>query len=193
LSAAALLAACYTGFVLVSRLFVYDNIPLDDRMLSPAILLAEIAAAVALGVCWCAWPRPWRLAAAVAVALWLGASAWATGRAVADARDGGWGYASDEWRDSRLGQWLRAEARGEEIFSNDPAGVWFLTHRPSRTLPAEGDSAALEDFAEGLKGRRALIVGFAYAYEPMAAPDAVARRLGLRVAAAFPEGRVWEW
>jgi hypothetical protein len=191
-SAATLLACCYGAFVFVSRALVFDNIPFDDRMLSPAILLAEVAAAAALGAGWRAWPRALRLGAGAALALWLAASTWATGRAVGDARDGGWGYASDEWRESKLGQWLRTEGRGAELFSNDPAGVWFLTHRPSRTLPEEADAASLEDFAATFNGRRALVVGFAYEYEPMAAPDAVARFLGLKVAAAFPEGRVWE-
>jgi hypothetical protein len=193
ISAAALLSCCYGAFVFLSRALVYDNIPFDDRMLSPVILLAEIATAAAVGACWRVWPRSLRIAAGAALALWVTASTRAAARAVADARDGGWGYASDEWRESRLGQWLRTEARGREIFSNDPAGVWFLTHRPSRALPVAGDSASLEDFAAMLKGRPALVVGFAYAYEPMASPDTVARRLGLRVAAAFPEGRVWEW
>ncbi len=191
LSAAALLAACYAAFVFVSRVAVYDNIPFDDRMLSPAILLVEIAAAAALGARWRAWKRFVRLAAAVAVALWLAASSWATVRAVADARDGGWGYAGDEWRESGLGQWLRTEGKGAEIFSNDPAGIWFLTHRPSRDLPAALDSASLKEFARILNGRRDLVVGFAQEYEPTAAPDSLARRLGLKVAAGFPEGRVW--
>ncbi|MGA2382289.1 MAG: hypothetical protein ABSG61_02535 [Gemmatimonadales bacterium] len=191
LAAAALLAACYTAFVLVSRLFVYDSIPLDDRMLSPAILLAIIAVAAALGARWRTWSRPLRLAAATAVALWLAASAWATVRAVAEARDGGWGYASDEWRDSKLGEWLRTEGRRAEIFSNDPAGVYFLTHRPSRDLPAVLDPESLGDFAGTLAGRRAVVVGFANEYEPTASLDSIARRLGLRVAAEFPEGRVW--
>jgi hypothetical protein len=132
-----------------------------------------------------------RLAAAVTVALWLAASGWATVRAVADARDGGWGYAGEDWRGSELGQWLRTEGRSEEIFSNDPAGIWFLTHRPSRELPSMSDSASLEEFAQILSGRQALVVGFAEEYEPMAAPDSLARRLGWKVAAAFPGGRVW--
>ena len=175
----------------VSRVIVYDNIPFDDRMLSPAILLVEVAVAAALGARWRTWKRPARLAAAAAVGLWFVASAWATERAVADARDGGWGYASDDWRGSELGQWLRTEGRHEEIFSNDPAGIWFLAHRPSRELPSLSDSGSLEEFAQILSERQGLVVGFAEEYEPMAAPDSLARRLGLKVVAAFPGGRVW--
>jgi len=191
LSAAALLAACYAAFVFVSRVFVYDNIPFDDRMLSPAILLAEIAVAAALGVCWRAWKRPVRLGAAVVVALWLAASAWATARQVIDARDGGWGYAGEDWRGSELGQWLRTEGRNAEIFSNDPAGIWFLTHRPSRELPSELDPQVMRDFAGVIRARRSVIVGFASYYDRMAPPDSLARKLGFQQVAGFEDGTIW--
>jgi len=191
LSAAALLAACYAAFVFVARVFVYDNIPFDDRMLSPAILLAEIAAAAALGVCWRAWKRPVRLGAAAVVALWLAASAWATARQVIDARDGGWGYAGEDWRGSELGQWLRTEGRNAEIFSNDPAGIWFLTHRPSRELPGEMDPDVLRDFARVTGARRLVIVGFSSYYDRMAPPDSLARKLGFQRVAEFEDGTIW--
>jgi hypothetical protein len=190
-AAAALLAACYAAFVFVSRVLVFDNIPFDDRMLSPAIFLALFALAATFGACWPAWSGRVRGAAAALVLLWLTASAWGTVRAIGDARDGGWGYASDEWRDSRLGPWLRTEGRSAEIFSNDPAAVWFLVHRPSRDLPEALDSAALDDFAQAIAGRRALVVAFGQDYEPMAPPDSLARRLGLEALASFREGKVW--
>ncbi|HVO35076.1 MAG TPA: hypothetical protein VMT21_05890 [Gemmatimonadales bacterium] len=191
LSAAALLAACYAAFVLVSRVFVYDNIPFDDRMLSPVILLAEIAAAAALGACWRMWGRSLRFAVTVPVALWLAASAWAAGRAAADAREGGWGYASDEWRESKLGQWLRTEGRSAEIFSNDPAGIWFLTHRPSRDLPSDLAPEVMSDFASVIESRTSVIVGFASYYDRMAPPDSLASRLGLQKVAQFADGTIW--
>jgi len=128
---------------------------------------------------------------AVAWAIWLGGSARATVQAVGDALDGGWGYASDEWRTSRLGAWLRTEGSGAAIFSNNTATAWFLTHRPSRDLPAELDSESLDAFARRLGGRRAVVVAFAQEYGPTAPPDSIARRLGLKVAAQFPHGRVW--
>ena len=191
MAAAALVAACYAAFVFVSRVFVFDNIPFDDRMLSPVMLLVLITMAATFGACWRAWTGRVRGAAAALAGLWLVASAWGTVRAVGDARDGGWGYASDEWRDSRLGPWLRAEGRSTEIFSNDPAAVWFLVHRPSRDLPEALDSAALDDFARTIAGRRAVVLSFGQDYEPMASPDSLARRLGLKRLASFREGTVW--
>jgi hypothetical protein len=191
LAAAALLAACYAAFVLVSRVFVYDNIPFDDRMLSPAILLVEVAAAAALGACWRAWIRPARLGAALVIALWLAASAWGTARAVSDARDGGWGYASDDWRDSKLAAWLRAEGRDCEIFSNDPAAVWFATHRPSRDLPLDMDQDVMREFARVMAARRTVIVGFGSYYDREAPPDSLAKGLGFQRVAEFADGTIW--
>ncbi len=191
LSAAALLAACYAAFVLVSRVFVYDNIPFDDRMLSPAILLAVIVVATPLGGAWRAWARPVRGAAAALASAWLAASAGATFRAVEDARDGGWGYASDAWRDSRLVAWLQADGRGFEIFSNDPAAVYFATHRPSRELPTDPTPEEVADFGRAIGAQKSVIVGFPSYYDRMTSPDSLARRLGLRKLAEFADGNVW--
>ena len=191
LAAAGLLAACYAAFVFVSRVLVYDNIPFDDRMLSPAILLAEIAVAAALGAAWRGWARPARVAGALAAAVWLAGSTWATVRSVRDARDGGWGYASDDWRDSKLAEWLRTEGRGVEIFSNDPAAAYFATHRPSRELPAEMDPDILRDFARVVGAKRSVIVGFGSYYDRMTPPDSLARRLGFQRVAEFEDGAIW--
>jgi len=191
LLAAGLLAACYAAFVLASRLFVFDSIPFDDRMLSPVIFLADIAAVAALGSCWRAWARPLRLVAVTCTVLWLTASGFATVRAIEDARDGGWGYAGDAWRGSRLAAWLRAEGRGFEIFSNDPAAVYFATHRASHELPTDATQDVVTEFDHALHARRSLIVGFSTDYDRMIAPDSLAGLLGLRKVAAFPDGAVW--
>ena len=191
LSAAGLLGTCYAAFVFVSRVLVYDNIPFDDRMLSPAILLAELATAAALGAAWRGWARRARVAGALAAAIWLAGSTWATVRSVRDARDGGWGYASDDWRDSGLAAWLRTEGRGVEIFSNDPAAVYFATHRPSRELPAELGPDVLRDFARVMGARPAVIVGFGSYYDRMTSPDSLAGKLGYRKVAEFEDGTVW--
>jgi len=191
LSAAALLAACYAAFVFVSRVLVYDNIPFDDRMLSPAILLVEVAVAAALGACWRGWGRRARAGAAAAALVWLAASTWATVRAVGDARDGGWGYAGDDWRDSKLAAWLRQDGASFEIFSNDPAAVYFATHRPSRELPEELDPEIARDFARVVTTRHIVIVGFGSYYDRMVSPDSLARTLGLLRVAEFADGSIW--
>ena len=189
--AAGLLAACYAALVIFSRLFVDEGIPLDERLLSPFILLAEVAAAAALYASWKAWqPRARAVGAGVAV-LWLAASAWATVRAVQDATDGGWGYSSDEWRGSALGEWLRTQARGLPIYSNNPPAVYFLTHRPSRDVPVSLDPDSVGALGHVLAERGGVLVRFPYDFEPAASPDSIARRLALPQLAAFPEGVVW--
>jgi hypothetical protein len=189
--AAGLLAGCYGALVLVSRLFVDEAIPFDDRMLSPGLLLAEIIVVTAYGAAWRSWSARVRPAAAAAVVLWLLASGRATAQAVRDGLDGGWGYASDEWRSSRVGAWLRTEGKGAAIFSNDPPGVFFLTGRPSRDVPAALDGDSVREFRRVLAAHGGVLVRFPGDWEPMAPPDSLAARLGLRKAAEDPEGAVW--
>jgi hypothetical protein len=189
--AALLLAACYAALVLFSRLFVDEGIPFDERLLSPFILLVEVAAVGALAGAWRGWRKRTRVAAACVGGLWLAASGWATVKAVADATDGGWGYASDEWRGSAVGQWLRVNAQRRPIYSNNPPAVYFLTDRPSRDLPERLDPDSVRAFGRLLAERGGVLARFPYDFETVAAPDSLARRLALPLLAAFPEGAVW--
>jgi hypothetical protein len=191
LSAALLLAACYAALVLFSRLFVDEGIPFDERLLSPFIMLIEVSAAAALVAAWRGARPKVRAAAASVGVLWLAASGWATVSAVRDATDGGWGYASDEWRGSRLGAWLRANARHRPIYSNNPPAVYFLTHRPSRDVPDRLDPDSVGAFGRVLASRGGLLVRFPDDFEPVAAPDSIAARLALPRLAALPEGAAW--
>jgi hypothetical protein len=189
LSAALLLAACYAALVLFSRLFVDETIPFDERLLSPFIMLVEVAAAAGLAAAWRA-ARP-RAALACVGVLWLGASAWATVSAVVDATDGGWGYSSDEWRGSALGRWLRTNARRGPIYSNNPAAAYFLTLRPTRDVPDGLDADSVRAFGRLLAARRGVLVRFPNDFDPAAEPDSIAGRLALPLLAVFPEGAVW--
>ena len=191
LAAAGALAGCYAGLVLFSRMFVDLTIPVDQRILSPFIVLAETAAVAAFASRWQRRRRGWRAALAAAGVVWLGASALATARAIADALDGGWGYASDETRASRIGAWLRGAGAGAELFSDDPAGVWFLTGRPSRDAPETLDADSLAAFGRVLRERHGVLVGFPSALEIGAPPDSLAARLGLAEVARFPDGVAW--
>ena len=112
-------------------------------------------------------------------------------QAVTDALDGGWGYASDEWRTSGLGDWLRSEGRGAAIFSNNSANAYFLTHRPSRGLPETLDADSVSAFGRAMRERRGVLVRFPSDLEAGAPPDSLANRLGLIEMARFPEGVVW--
>ncbi len=196
-AAAALLAACYAAEVIVSRLVVYDSIPFDARLLSPFIALVELATAAALGGAWPAWRPRARAAAGTVVAIWLALSAIATSNAVRDALDGGWGYAGDDWNGSRLGEWLRTHGARGPIFSNNPAGVWFLAQRPSREVPGDLAADSVGELGAVLRREAGLLVRFPFDYDVfehgtgIASPDSLARRLGLPLLASFPLGAVW--
>ncbi len=191
LAAAGVLAGCYAALVLFSRLFVDEGIPFDQRLLSPFIVLTEVATVAAFAAAWRGWSRRWRAAVVVLWALWLGGSARATVQAVTDALDGGWGYASDEWRSSALGAWLRTEGRGAAIFSNNTATAYFVTDRPSRSVPETLDADSVAAFGRALSERRGVLVRFPFDLEPGAPPDSIANRLGLIEMARFPEGVIW--
>lgn len=189
--AACLLAGCYAALVLVSRLFVDEGIPFDDRMLSPLMVVMDIAAAAALAAAWRSWSVRARRVAAAAGVLWLAASGWATVRAIEEGLGGGWGYGSDAWRGSQLGAWLRTEGRHAAIFTNDPVATFFMTDRPSRDVPATLDDDSVRAFGRTFAARHAVLVGFPRDLEPMASPDSLAARLGLQKVAEFPAGAVW--
>jgi hypothetical protein len=191
LAAAGLLAACYAALVLFSRLFVDVSIPFDQRLLSPFIVLAEVATVAAFAAGWRGWSGRWRAAVVVTGALWIAGSARATVQAVTDALDGGWGYASDDWRISRLGDWLRGPGRNAAIFSNNTATAYFLTYRPSRGVPQTLNADSVSAFGRVLRERRGVLVRFPFDLETGAPPDSLANRLGLIEMARFPEGVIW--
>jgi len=186
-----IVALCYTGLVLASRLFADPGIPLDERLLSPLFVLASLGVSAAVGLLWRDARLPLRLAGALVLAMWLGASAWRTAVWVRDARDGGWGYAGEDWQASALVQWLRTDGARRPVFSNSPPDVWFANGRNSWKLPQTLDAAEVTAFGKVLRERRGVLVGFARENEPMAKPEELARALGLVVLARFDDATVW--
>ena len=191
LSAAGLVAVCYAGVVVFSRLFADEAIPLDDRLLSPLILFVSLGVAVAAASVWSASRTARRWAGACVMVAWLAASAWRTGVSVADAREGGWGYASTGWRDSDLVRWLRTEGAGYALFSNNPADVWFATGRPSWNLPETADSDSVAAFGAVLRQRHGLVIGFESPLEEMARPEELSGLLALPIIARLDGAAVW--
>jgi hypothetical protein len=190
-AATGLAAACYAGLVLLSRLFADERIPLDERLLSPLFLFVSLGVASAAGMLWSEGRQTVRSTGALLLALWLGASAWRTGVTVQEAREGGWGYAGTDWRQSDLVRWLRSEGAGYALFSDNPADVWFATGRRSWKLPDTLAPDSVSAFAAALRRRHGVVIGFASPLEEMARPDSLAARLGLGELARFEGGVVW--
>jgi len=188
---AAVLVLAQAALVLVARAFADPDIVFDERMFSPMLLLGVAAFAAAFARAWAGW-REWQRAAAVsALALWMAAGAVATARFVRSARDGGWGYASAEWRDSAPGRWLLGEGRAHAIFTDNPAAVYYVAHRPVRGLPGTLDPDSVRAFGDTLRVRHGVLMRWAAGYNADVDATALARALGLRELARDSIGTAW--
>lgn len=191
LAALALFVAVYGAVLLFSRTFVGGEIEFDDRILSPVFLCGGAAVGTMTGLAWPGWRRGWRVLAGLALAAWCGAALRVDAGQVRDLRTEGYGYEGADWQETDFAAWLRSGARGFEIFTNDPAAIYFLTGRPSRMLPETAAPDSLRAFTATFFRRPALLVGFTDAYRESPPPDSLARRLGLRAVQSFDYGAAW--
>ena len=155
LRACALLVACYAAMIALSRLLADPAIPLDERILSPFLLLATTAAAVAIACWWRARLARARTAVAVALFGWGVASASVALDYGRFALGYGSDFASEQWRHSPLLDWARTEGATHPLYTNWPAAVYFHLHRPSYSLPSPDDADALAAFADTLRAAMA--------------------------------------
>ncbi len=181
----------YAGLVVVSRLFADASIPFDERLLSPLMAFGSLAVAAAAATVWRDAGRMARwIGGGIAIA-WLAASAWQTAITVREAREGGWGYAGVEWRESELVRWLRSDGAAHRLYTNSPADVWFATGRRSWLLPTSLDAVTMRAFGDRLRSTHGAVVSFVNPEEPEADPAGLASRLGLIVAGRFDGVTVW--
>ncbi len=170
LHASALLLASYLALVITSRLFADPLIPLDERIMSPALLLMMIILAVTIS----AWWRHSRLlvariGVAAMLAIWWLASAGATRLEARYALTWGSDFAGQEWRTSELIAWARKNATRTQLYTNWPAAVYFYLHRNSHELPKRADQTTLDAFGDTLRARRGVLLLFGpsnYEYIP---------------------------
>jgi len=190
--AVTLLAACYLGLVLASRLIADPGIPLDDRMMAPLLVLLEIAMVLIVAPAWRAWPVPARALVAVLVALWWGAALRVSARSASYAVRVGNDFAEDCWRDSPLVAWVRANGGGHPLFTNAPEPLYFHTGRLAHELPDERDAKSLAAFADTLSSRGGLVIAFDETCGALNKRDSLIADVPLRVIATMPTGRVLE-
>lgn len=192
LAATLLMALWYMIVVCASRLFVGGTIPFDGRILSPLIVLVELAVVVSAAYWWRAYHRPVHVLIVVLALAWGGASATITANDASDAVTDGSDFAATEWRDSPLVDWVRRYGRGHTLYSNWPPAVYFHTRRIARELPDTMEVRHdLSDFTETLRQSNGLIVGFRDSSPDVVAPDSLAKLLKLHPVARFPDGTVW--
>lgn|GEM_PF-481803 len=190
----AVTAACYLDFVLISRQFADPNIPFDERILAPLLLLAEIAIALVIATWWRGRRRWSRLTVTGALAVWLALSAGTTISRIAFAREDGDDFASSDWRESPTIAWVRSPSGGADrtLYSNWPAALYFHAHRAARDLPDRLDAATIARFRDRLSRTGGVVVAFTTPSPDVASPDSLARRAGLRPVARFADGTVWD-
>ena len=191
LGVAALLGVAQVAMLVVSRVIADPGVIFDDRMLSPIAVLALAAVATAFVIAWRTWTPRGRIVGAALLLSWGAASAAASWRFVRTAREDGWGYASPEWRESPAGRWLTGEGRGHAIFTDNPAAVWYVAHRPLRGLPGSLAPDSVRAFADTLRVRGGVIMDWADDYDSDVDPAALARAIGLRRLAGDSLGTVW--
>jgi hypothetical protein len=191
LAATATLVVCYLGVIVASRLLADPNIPFDERILSPFLLLAMVVAATTLALWWRdARFQLARVAVAAALLGWWAASASTTRGEVEYALEWGSDFAGHQWRRSELLDWARHDDAAHPLYTNWPAAVFFHLHRPSRTVPPLGDQRALAAFADTLRVRDGRVLVFDVAGGELVPKDSLARRRGMRVVAELQDGVV---
>ncbi|PYP71667.1 MAG: hypothetical protein DMD41_11610 [Gemmatimonadetes bacterium] len=193
LAALGLVAVCYVGVVVYARLMVGGDIEFDARILTPVFVLVAAGVAVAVGASGPSWTRAGRLVTGAIVAGWLALALRADAAAIGAQREEGYGYEAPDWQASDFARWLRSEEGGKryQLFTNDPAAAYFLTGRPARLLPDGLDAQTVRAFADVIRARHGAVLGFESYFDPVAPPESLAARLGLREAIRFDYGVAW--
>jgi hypothetical protein len=191
--AAALLTAGYAALVFAARAIADPDIPLDERLLAPAILLVTIIAALAMVVWWRAASRRARAMAGGAIVAWGIGSLWVTAGSVQEALGTGNDYADRCWVESPVTQWVRDHGAGHGIVSNAGIAIYFQAGRLARTMADDDiipDSAQM--FLDTLRARRAYVVLYDRSCAPtIEQPDSLVAELKLQLVERFPTGSIW--
>jgi hypothetical protein len=191
--AAALLAAGYGGLLLAARVIADPDIPLDERLLAPAILLVTIIAALAIAVWWPSASRRARALTGAALVAWGVASLWVTAGSVQYALGTGSDYADRCWAESPVTQWVRDHGAGHEIVSNASVAIYFQAGRLAREMADDDvfpDSATM--FIDTLAARRGVVALYDRSCAPtIEQPDELVAQLKLQLVERFPTGSIW--
>lgn len=198
-AACALIVVCYLGMLGVSRLVADPGIPLDERLLSPVLLVATVAIATSIALWW-RLPRRdrgrrahrgVRVVLAVALLLWAAAGAARTHEQASAALTWGSDFAGEQWRHSALLEWARTEGAAQPLYSNWPSAVYFHLHRVARGLPDAVDTAAFPRLADSLRARhRGVVLAFAIPDASIATGEQLRKVAGFEVIAELDDGIV---
>ena len=191
LAATGLLIASYAGVLLLSRIFADPNIPFDERILAPVMLLGATFAATGLALWWrsTASELP-RIAVVGALLGWWAAAASHTRNEAAWVFEHGSDFANDQWRHSDLIDWARTEGGAYPLHTNWPVMSYFYLRRPARDIPRLAETARMPEFVDSLRARGGRILEFSAAGIEYVSLDSMERVPGLRVVARRRDGAV---
>jgi hypothetical protein len=193
LKACGLLTLAYLALILLARLLADPDIPLDERLLAPAIVLASVAAVVAIAAWWRGAALPWRIALGAGAMLWGLASLSVTRGAVRYVLNTGSDYADICWSGSEVTAWVRDHGAGHALVSNAPIALYFHAGRLAREMPYEMQADSVRRFADTLTARSAYVVIFDRSCaETIDPPDPVFMgALGLVPEVTLRRGTIW--
>jgi hypothetical protein len=199
---AASLLAFGLGALLITARLLESSVAFYDRMLSPVHVLLDIAIVAALAAWSTTKPSATaRAVAATAVCAWFAASGTASWHVIQEARTAGLDHAGPNIRQSPLWHWVRDSAPPGALYTNDPADVYFVTRRPSRSVPWVATDDSLRALCDAMRRRPGYLVWFnryraaGLVYEELlpytTTPERLERTLPLRAVARFSDGEVW--
>ena len=192
--ATAIVALSYVLVVGASRLVADPGIPLDERILSPLLLVVALRIGVALAAFWrgsFGTRRGLVLLTIGITASWIWGSAEVSAGLVSDFRSDGGDLAAHQWTASPLVAWAAHAPPSTRLYSNWPAAIWFHTSRASFELPSDLDPGTVQEFREKIEREHGALLAFNARAEDYASPDSLAALAGLVAAERWPDGTVW--
>jgi hypothetical protein len=191
----------YLAFLLMTIFGVDRLVPLNDRILSPLLLLLLQAAILGLAAASLRYGRPGRWAAAAVTLAFLAGCGVRQTALVRSLRDDGQGYAARTWRESDVLHFVCGLPE-IPIYSNDLPAVYFACGRYVRPLPSPWDSGSnianpdftsqVDSVTRAVRDDGALIVVIGWYGEPRLAELGIDRMIaGLRPQEVFDDGIVF--
>jgi hypothetical protein len=190
LRALALTFVCYAGLIAASRLFADGVIPLDERILAPAMVMLTVTFALALQSYWKQASQGMRMFSAGMTLAWIFGSYEVASGWVRDYRTDGGDLAGRDWRIAPIVDWARMHP-GVRLYSNWPAAIWFHTGRAASEMPYFADIATIRKFRAKIATDHGALVAFAWPSPEYALPDSLAARAGLIAVERSKDGVVW--
>jgi hypothetical protein len=192
LAAATLLIGCYVGVLLASRVFADPGIPFDERILAPVMLLGATVAATGIALWWRSTPSELpKIAVAGALLGWWAAAGSFTHNEATWALEHGSDFTSDQWRQSDLIAWARAEGAAHPLYTNWPVMSYFYLRRPARDVPRLNETARMGEFVDSLRHDDGRILEFTWPGIEYMPVDSLEKVPGLRVVARRADGVVF--